>query len=114
MFASGYPSKDPASVANFEDFPESEAVGVAGCEFGEPVGVFGVVVGEEHSLEEVLHLVEAGELVDAGWEDEVEEDLEVAVEPPCSCMQEVHLKQVVWISAVEPAEPLGLVGDLLN
>lgn len=87
---------------------------MAGYEFGEPVGVFGVVVGEEHSLEEVLHLVEAGELVDAGWEDEVEEDPGVAVEPPCSCKQEVRLKRVVSISAVEPAEPLGLVGDPLN
>ena len=97
MFAFGYPSKDPALVANFEDFPVSEAVGVAGCEFGEPVGVFGVVVGEEHSLEEVLHLVEAGELVDVGWEDEVEEDPGVAVEPPCSCKPEVRLKQGVLI-----------------
>ena len=68
---------------------------MAGYEFGEPVGVFGVVVGEEHSLEEALHLVEAGELVDAGWEDEVEEEPGVAVELPCSCKQEVRLKRVV-------------------
>ena len=104
VFVSGSPSKDLALAANFEDLLESEAVAV----------VFGVVVGEEHSLEEVLHLVEAGELVDAGWEDEVEEDPGVAVEPPCSCKQEVRLKRVVSISAVEPAEPLGLVGDPLN
>ena len=95
-------------VASFEDFLESEAVGVVGC--GLAV-VYGVVVGEEHSLEEVLHLVEAEELVDAGWEDEVEEDLEVAVEPPCSCKQEVRLKQVGLTKEVEPAKPLGLVGD---
>jgi len=87
---------------------------VAGYEFGEPVGVFVVVVGEGHSLEVVLHLVEAEELVDTGWEEEVEEDPAVAVEPPCSCKQEVRLKRVVSISAVEPAEPLGLVGDPLN
>ena len=87
---------------------------MAGYEFGEPVGVFVVVVGEGHSLEVVLHLVEAEELVDTGWEDEVEEDPGVAVEPPCSCKQEVRLKRVVSISAVEPAEPLGLVGDPLN
>ena len=47
MFASGSPSKSPALVANFEDFLESEAVGVVGCGL---VVVFGVVVGEEHSL----------------------------------------------------------------
>lgn len=47
MFASGFPSKDLALVANFEEFLESDAVGVAGC--GLTV-VFGVEVGEEHSL----------------------------------------------------------------
>ena len=46
MFVSGSPSKDLALAANFEDLLESEAV-VVGC--GLAV-VFGVVVGEEHSL----------------------------------------------------------------
>ena len=41
--------------------------------------------------------MEAGELGDVGWEDEVEEDPGVAVEPPCSCKQEVRLKQGVLI-----------------
>ena len=50
MFASGYPSKDNALVANFEDFLEPAAVGVVGYEFGGLAGVFGVVVEEEHSL----------------------------------------------------------------
>ena len=41
--------------------------------------------------------MEGGGLGDVGWGDEVEEDPEVAVEPPCSCKQGVRLKQGVLI-----------------
>ena len=49
MFASGFPSKDPALVGSFE-----ETSAVLCCDFGGwVVGGFGVVVEEEDSLAEV-------------------------------------------------------------
>lgn len=41
--------------------------------------------------------MEAGELGDVGLVDEVEVDPGAAVELPCSCKPEVHLKQGVLI-----------------